>query len=36
MNGFLFNGGVGQNPVVFGESILDNGVVPAQGMKTIR
>jgi hypothetical protein len=36
MNGFLFNGGVRQNPVVFGESILDNGVVPAQGMKTIR
>jgi Domain of unknown function (DUF4382) len=34
MNGFLFNGGVGQNPVVFGETLLDNGVVPAQGMKT--
>ncbi len=36
MSGFLFNGGVGQSPVVFGETILDNGVVPAQGMKTTR
>jgi Domain of unknown function (DUF4382) len=25
LNGFLFNGGVGQPPVVFGENIVDNG-----------
>jgi hypothetical protein len=36
LNGFLFNGGVGQPPAVFGETILDNGVVPAAKVKAIR
>jgi hypothetical protein len=25
LNGFLFNGGVGQSPVVYGENVYDNG-----------
>ena len=36
LNGFLFNGGVGQPPAVFGETILDNGVVPAAKVKATR
>jgi hypothetical protein len=36
LNGFLFNGGVGQPPAVFGETILDNGVVPAAAVKATK
>ncbi len=32
LNGFLFNGGVGQPPVVFGENVFDNGA-PAAAVK---
>jgi Domain of unknown function (DUF4382) len=35
MNGFLFNGGVGQPPVVFGESVFDNGAA-ADAVKRTR
>jgi hypothetical protein len=33
MNGFLFNGGVGQPPVVFGENVIDNGQVQSGARK---
>jgi len=33
-DGFLFNGGAGQSPIVFGENIVDNGV-PAEAVKHI-
>jgi hypothetical protein len=33
-DGFLFNGGAGQSPIVFGENIVDNGV-PAEAVKPI-
>lgn len=36
LNGFLFNGGVGQNPVVLGESVVDNGTAPATALKARR
>jgi hypothetical protein len=36
LNGFMFNGAAGQPPVFFDEGILDNGVVPAAGVKAIR
>jgi hypothetical protein len=33
-DGFLFNGGAGQNPIVFGENIFDNGA-PVEAVKRI-
>jgi hypothetical protein len=33
-DGFLFNGGAGQSPIMFGENIVDNGA-PVEAVKPI-